>query len=313
MRELELPDGVLALARAQSGCVARRQLREHGVGPDVVRRRTGSRRWQRAGPRVVVLHTGPLDPGARRWAALLHVGPGAALAAWTALGVHGLQGWPRDEVHVAVPRGGSRTPQLPGLVVHLAHRDGRDEVTSRAGLPLHGVERAALDAASWSAAPRAAGGVLAATVQQRLTTPARLRTCLRARGPVRHRALLAAVVEDLAGGSQSMAEVDLVRLCRRSGLPVPVRQSLRTDLAGRRRYLDAEWVLPDGRRVLLEVDGVGHVEVRGWYDDLLRAAEVSRAGETVLRLPALALRVDAERVVALLRVHLGSSGSGRHR
>lgn len=114
-----------------------------------------------------------------------------------------------------------------------------------------------------------------------------------------------AVLDDLAGGSQAMSEVDLVRLCRRGGLPVPVRQGVRRDGAGRRRYLDAEWQLPDGRRVLLEVDGVGHLDPARWYDDLLRAAEVGRPGEVVLRLPARALRTDEARVLALLRVHLG--------
>ncbi|MEJ5913934.1 hypothetical protein [Pseudokineococcus sp. 1T1Z-3] len=305
MRENPLPLPLAELAREQRACLSRRQLRAHRVGPDVVRRRTSSRRWQPAGPRVVVLHTGPLDVATRRWVAVLHFGPTACLAAETALAVHGLQGWAREDVHVAVPACVDRRVRLPGTVLHVGRRVDTAWRTTRTGMPVHRVERAALDAAAWSTAPRTAGGVLAAAVQQRLTTPERLLAALDRAGPVRHRALMAAVLADLAGGSQSMAEVDLVALCRRHRLPVPARQSVRVDAAGRRRYLDAEWLLPDGRRVLAEVDGVGHVDERVWYDDLLRAAEVTRPGETVLRLPALALRVDARHVVDLLRAHLG--------
>ena len=63
-------------------------------------------------------------------------------------------------------------------------------------------------------------------------------------------------------------------------------------------------MLPSGRRVLLEVDGALHVEVARWYDDALRLAEVSRPGETLLRLPAMAVRCEQGRVLAVLRRHL---------
>jgi hypothetical protein len=56
--------------------------------------------------------------------------------------------------------------------------------------------------------------------------------------------------------------------------------------------------------VLLEVDGVGNLDVDRWYDDLFRAVEVSRPGESVLRLPAMAASAEPERFVAALRRHL---------
>lgn len=291
------------MARGQALCVSRAQLRRCGLGPDVVRRRVAAGRWQLFGPHVVVLHTGPLDAGARRWAAVLDAGPACALAAWTGLAVHGLTGWERPDVHLVLPPGRSR-PALSGTVLHASRRCRAEDVVARGGLPLHRVERAAVDAAAWSPSDRAAGGLLAAVVQQRLTTALRLRASLDAVGAVRRRRELRLLLDDLAGGSQAMSELDLVRLCRRNGLPVPVRQAERRDAAGRRRYLDAEWELADGRRLLLEVDGVGHLDAARWYDDLLRAAEVTRPGEVLLRLPARALRTDEARVVALLRAHL---------
>lgn len=146
--------------------------------------------------------------------------------------------------------------------------------------------------------------MLAAAVQQRLTTADRLLAEVGRTRTVRHRREVLLVLGDVAGGSQSMAEIDLVRLCGRHGLPLPARQVVRRDAGGRRRYLDVTWELASGRSVLLEVDGGLHATFEQWVDDGLRAAEVSRPGESVLRLSAQAIRFEEARVVAALRRHL---------
>ncbi|SDQ08931.1 hypothetical protein [Quadrisphaera sp. DSM 44207] len=297
--------GLARLAQQQAGALHRAQLRALGVTGGHVQHQVRAQRWQLVGPLVVVLHTGPLDAAARRWSVLLSAGGGAALCAWTALHAWGLTGWERPGEHVVVARGASPR-RLPWTVVHESRRHAPGDVRSRDGLALHGVERAALDAGAWSPSARTAGGLLAAVVQQGLSTPDRLLEASAGVGRVRHLPVMRAVLLDVRGGARSMAEVDLGRLCRDHDLPEPARQSRRRDATGRNRYLDAEWLLPGRRRVLLEVDGLGHVDSERWYDDLLRAAEVSRPGETVLRLPALALRTDVRRVAALLRAHLSS-------
>lgn len=283
-------------------CVSRPQLAAHGLGPDLVRRRLVAAAWQGVGPGAVVLHTGPLGPLERRWCAVL--GTGGVLAGRTALAVHGLVGWDVDEVEVAVVRSGPRVGPS-WLRLRTTTRWEQRDLTRRAGLPLHTVERAALDGAAWSTAARTAGGLVAAVVQQRLTTAARLLAASDAAPDQRHRAEVRSVLRDVAGGSHAMTEVDLVRLLRRHRLPVPLRQVRRVDARGGARFLDAEWRRADGTRLLLEVDGVGHLDERTWYDDSVRAAEVVRAGETLLRLPARALRAEPGRVAALLRRHLG--------
>lgn len=302
-RALDGVPGLREVADAQESAVHRRQLGELGVQPRAVAQQVAAERWQEAGPLVVVLRTGPLLPATRRWASVLTGGARAALSAWTALEVHGLQGWERAPDHVVVPRG-SDPPELPWWRLHESRRHTTDDVRTRGGLPLHGVERAAVDAAAWSPSARVGCGLLAAVVQQGLSTPERLAAALKVAGRVGHRGAMGRALDDLAGGSRSMAEVDLLRLCRRNGLPTPVRQSRRRDAAGRNRYLDAEWELPGGGRLLVEVDGGLHVEVRRWYDDALRAAEVARPGEVLLRFPAMALRTENARVVAVLRRHL---------
>jgi very-short-patch-repair endonuclease len=136
-----------------------------------------------------------------------------------------------------------------------------------------------------------------------LSTPDRLLAHTETVGRVKYLATMRYALQDIGGGARAMSEIDVARLCRTAGLPEPRRQVRRRDPAGRWRYLDVHWEVSKGS-VVLEIDGVGHLEVERWYDDLLRAAEVSGPGETVLRLPAAAARLEPQRVVAILRRHL---------
>lgn len=291
------------LALEQCGAVSRRQLAALGVTPQHVQNQVEQGRWQVVTPVVVVLHTGPVADRAIWWAAVLNAGESGALCAWTALQAWGLTGWERDVVHVVVPRGADPFP-LRGVKVHESRRHSTTDVRLRNGMRIHSVERAAIDAGAWSRSSRAACGVLAAVVRQGLSTPARLLEQTDRVGRVRHIRLMQHALVDIAGGSQAMSEIDFVRLCRKAGLPRPELQQRRRDGAGRWRYLDVLWQLSSGRKVLLEIDGVGHLETERWYDDLMRAAEVTGADEIMLRLPAMATRTEPDRVVAILRRHL---------
>ena len=298
------------LADAQFAVCSRAQLADLGVSAKAVACQIRNLRWRPLGPLVVVLHRGPLPVEARRRAAVLNAGPGAALAAWTALHEWGLRGWERDAVHVVVRRG-ERPSALPvdlgPIVVHESRRHDDSDIRHRNGLSLHSPERAAVDSGAWSPSSRAACGVLAAVVQQGLTTAERLGAELDTVGRVLRLRVMQAAVSDIRGGSQALSEIDFVRFCRERGLPEPIRQVVRRDSTGRRRYLDVEWRLPDGRRIALEIDGIGHMEVERWYDDLLRAAELMAGGGTdgpLLRIPALAYRIEPDRVERLLRALL---------
>jgi hypothetical protein len=307
---LESVPGLSKLRVEQEAVCARAQLGVLGIDGHDVEAHVEARRWAAVGPTVVVLHRGPLTERARRIAAVLHCGDGAALAAWTALDIGGLTGWPRPSTHVIVSRGLAPPPvpaALGPVTVHESRRHCEEDVVIRAGVRVHSVERAAIDAAAWSDTDRAGCGVLAAVVQQRLTTTDRLLSVLETVGWVKRRRLMQRVVQDISGGSQALSEIDFVRFCRRRGLPEPCRQAVREDSRGRRRYLDIEWRLPDGRTLWVEIDGVGHMEVAQWYDDLLRAAEIQAAGidGAPVRLPSMACRADPDRVEALLRLHLG--------
>lgn len=302
--------GLAELAEAQSDVCLRSQLTQLGVGCEAVGYHVGARRWRLLGPLLVVLHRGPLLTAGRRWAVVLNAGSGAALGAWTALDAWGLSGWQRDATHIVVARG-AQPPPLPvdvvgPVVVHESRRHGEQDVRTKDGLRLHGVERSAVDAGAWSRTDRSACGILAATVQQRLTTADRLAGELDGVGQVRRRRLMTSVVADIGGGAQALSEIDFVRFCRRRGLPEPARQVLRLDATGRRRYLDVEWQLPGGGTVAVEIDGVGHMDASRWYDDLLRTAELLAGGSSdPVRLPAMAVRLEPDRVERILRALLG--------
>lgn len=303
-RALTTVPSLAALSRRQARVVTRTQLTHLGVSSDHVARQVAAERWQLAAPDVVVLHNGPVVGRTLLWAATLAAGPTAALCSWTTLELVGLIGWARPGVHVVVPRG-ARPHRLDGVVVHESRRHSPDDVERLAGLPTHSAARAAVDAAAWNRSPRTAVGLLAAVVQQGLTTTDALHEALDRAGAVRHRRVMRLSLVDIAGGSDSLAEIDFVRLCRRAGLPEPARQSTRRDTRGRLRYLDVEWDLSDGRRLVVEVDGIGHMEVKRWYDDLMRTAELPLEDARVLvRIPATAARTEPDRVLAILRRHL---------
>lgn len=295
--------GLALLAARQARIISRSQLATVGVTPQHVQVHIKHGRWRAVTPVVVALHTGPLVGRAQWWVALLNAGPRAALCAWTALEAWGLSGWERDVVHVVVPRGADPV-ELPNVKVHESRRHRDEHIQRHHGLAVHGVERAAIDAGSWSHSTRAACALLAAVVRQRLTTPDRLLLESDKVGRVRHLKLMQYALGDIAGGAHAMSEIDFVRLCRAADLPEPAQQQRRRDAAGRWRYLDVVWRLRGGRTVVLEIDGVGHMDVERWYDDLMRAAEVTGPGEMMLRLPAMAARTEPERVVGILRRYL---------
>jgi hypothetical protein len=289
------------LAAAQAQVVSRQQLADLGVRYWHIRHRIRSRRWRLVGKRCVVLHRGPLGSDERRWIAVLELGQHAALCAETALGMAGMTGFASEKVHVLVTRG-SRIRHFPWLKVHESRRyDPRRDMHPGAGPRRVRIERAVIDAAVWSHSPRRACAIVCAAVQQRLTLAPRLADELDRAGRVRYHRLLRATLVDVGGGSHALSELDLLTVCREAGLPRPRRQAVRSDRAGRRRYLDVEVRLPDGTLLVVEADGAGHMETWTWWDDQMRQNDVVVDGAVVLRFPAVALRLDRPRVVAQLR------------
>lgn len=286
-------------AAGQELVVQRSQLIGWGMTAGQVDAQCDARRWRKLTEDLLVLHNGPLTGKQQWWAATMAVGP---LAGRTALEAHGLTGWPGTGVEVVTARG--RRPPLPldvPITVHESRRFSLDDVVWRNGLPLLGVERSAVDAAAWTNQPRAACGLLVAVVQQRRSNARRLSRALSLAGRVRHVRLLRVVLNDIEGGAQAMSEVDLAGICRRYGLLPPERQVVRIDGSGKRRYVDARVSAPNGRSVLVEIDGALHLLVKTYWDDMSRANELVISGDRLLRFPSIALLLDETTVGNQLR------------
>jgi hypothetical protein len=140
--------------------------------------------------------------------------------------------------------------------------------------------------------------VLAAVVQQRLCTAADLDAAMRTVGRVRHKQPMRLAIDDIAGGSEALSEIDVAAMCRRFDLRSPHRQRVRLDRSGRKRFLDCEWELPDGRVVVLEVDGSHHLRVEHWEADMRRERSVVASRRAVLRCSANEARYDQAALVA---------------
>lgn len=286
---------IRGLGEAQSGLLARRQLTALGVDWDRVQRELRAGRWRERTPRVVSTFTGDLTADQWRWLGVLHAGPRSLLGGLTAAARHGLVGWDRREVTVLVDDELSFEP-VPGVRFFRSRRPFEVLRDPRPGVPSARLEHALLLWAGYDAQLRAAHGVLAAAVQQRLTTPARLGIALDELRPLRRAGGFRVLLADIEGGVHSGAERDVARMCRAHALPLPARQVARLDADGRRRWTDCEWVLPDGTVLVLEVDGSFHREVAQWTADLRRQRRLTRPGHVVLRCSAFEVRHEPAEV-----------------
>ena len=236
----------------QCGVLHRDQFRNLGVSRATVASQIAGRRWTGYGQNVVLLKNSPPTRTQLMWLAVLDAGEDAALGSHTALELAGFKGFAREaaDIHLIVQRGARATPLL-GVRVHESRRLNVEELVDIDGLRRTETARSVIDAAAWQPFPRFACLMVAAAVQQRVTTPASLDEAMRTVGRIRHKAYLRLALADVREGAQSLGELDLARLCRRFGLVRPRRQALRRDRSGRIRYLDAEWDLPSGEICVL--------------------------------------------------------------
>lgn len=297
----------VVVAQRQAGLVTRRQLLQLGFTSNYVDAQLSGRRWQEISSTVLATTTGALTRAQLMWAGVLHAGPRSAIGGLTALEVHGLENWHRDEITVLLPKS-HNLEKIQGIKFVETRRPIQLMVSPN-GLPTWRIEPAALHWAAYTPVTRTAYGVLAACVQQGLTTPYRLDGWITRMRPLRRAKPFRRMLGELAEGSQSVAELDVLKMCDRFGLPRPRRQTRRLDSAGRARYTDAEWSLADGRTLVLEVDGGFHMTVKHWGADLERERQLVATGVVVVRCTAIQLRDEPERIVRdLLRIGvLGSS------
>lgn len=164
---------------------------------------------------------------------------------------------------------------------------------------------AAVRAAAWAHTDRQAALILLMTCQQRLARPADMLTYAKSRPRLSRRQVIESVLRDAASGVQALGELDFARLCRKRGLPEPNRQVVRRRPGGR-AYLDVEW---EAYGVVVEIDGVQHLEPLHTLDDALRQNDVTMGRRVVLRIPNLGLILEEDRFLDQVERLLRSRGA----
>jgi hypothetical protein len=281
--------------------VSRRQLRALGWTDGQVDHEIRYGRWHAPASGVVALQNAELTYGQRLWLGVLHAGPSSALTHLTSVRTAGLSWVGDDTIDVMTPKGDLVDP-LEGFLFHQTRRPYRRWLRPTAsGPPRLPIEHSALLTAERDPRLRRAIGLLAACVQQGLTTADRLILTKQEIRKLRHGHEFELALGDIAGGAQSFAEIDIGHLCEEAGLASPTRQTIRRDVDGRRRYLDCEWVLVDGRLIVLEVDGSFHLQVGNWWRDMKRERGVVLSASTVLRCASVEVRLEPWAIVEDLR------------
>jgi len=159
-----------------------------------VDRQVAAGRWQHVSDVVVCTTTGTLDREQLMWAGVLHAGPGSAIGGLTALERRGLEHWHRDEATVLLQKSHNLEP-LDGVKFVETRRPVGLNATG--ALPTWRAEPATLLFAGYARSSRTALGLIAAVVQQRLTTPVRLLAEIDRMQPLRRAKRFKAILGDI--------------------------------------------------------------------------------------------------------------------
>jgi hypothetical protein len=247
------PARLAAIAETQDLVLSRTQLGSARYDRDATRRRVTSGQWQQIG-NAFVLHSGIPSSDQLEWAAVLTAPGLVAVTARIAAERYGLRGFAPDAIDILVARGDGLPVRIRGVHWHESRRFVEGDIAIGFSLSTVSRGRAIVDAAAWTRLPRVACALMAASVQQRVVPTCALRQELAVAGAIRHGRILRSILADIEGGADSMAEIDFVKIARKAGLPSPIRQSVRLDSSGRRRYLDVDF-----GTFAVEVDGGLHL------------------------------------------------------
>ena len=266
------------LAARQWGVVSRGQLLEAGLTRKQIADRVRAGRLLRLHPGVYAVGHARLRSEGHWLAAVLAVGPGAALSHRDAAGLHGL----RPANHARVDVTTTRQPRaIDGIAIHRTRVLEADDVTHIAGIPVTTVARTLVDLAGTVPRDHLAKAIKEAERQRtfdlRKVEAALART--RGRTGRGHQALKAAIAEHAALGlsaTDSILEDAFLRLVRSVRLPKPATQVV---IEGFR--IDAVW---RAQRLAVELDGwQDHGTRRSFEADRERDAALTAAGWRVVR------------------------------
>lgn len=275
MSTRQVEERIAAVAERQHGVVTFGQMRDAGLSAGAVERRIRSGRL-RALHRGVYLTLPYGLPHTREMAAVIACGQAAVLSHSSAVTVWGLgPGVCNGDVDVSTTE---HRANRSGIRLHRVRRLGADERTVKDGIPITTPARTIMDVAA-TVGGRELEGIVARAERERLVAPEQLvRLLRRSRGRAGAGALSRVLaLPEGAAFTRSEAEVELLALIRRAGLPAP-----RCNARFGAYEIDFLW---PSSRLAVEVDGYAHHSTRPRFEgDRRRDARLIGEGLTVLRL-----------------------------
>jgi hypothetical protein len=277
--ESELPPPLRYLARRQSGVVSRAQAVMTGLSADMIKFRVRSGRWQQVHPGVYATYTGELTRRAQLWAAVLSVGPGAALSHESAAELYRLADRQSSSIHLTVPHQ-RRVVAPSGISVHRSRR-AEQAVQAHVYPPRTSVEETVLDLAHAAKTLDDVCAWVTRAFARELTDQTRLHAAMETRTRLRWRKDLRELIEAAATGDHSVLEFRYDRdVDGAHGLPESARQVPFTGPDGRRGFRDRVY---QRYGVVIEVDGrLAHQPEDKWRDKT-RDNAAAAAGQQSLR------------------------------
>lgn len=269
----------MRLVSKQAGAVGMAQLLRMGVGPGAIAAQIEAERWQRAVHGVYVVFTGPLSRATRLGVALVYGGAGALLSHRTAAEEWGMVPIRDGPVHITLPYTSSAVTQPELIVVHRsrAHRHIAVEFD-----PLRtSLADTAIDLAVEEPDARSARRVLTELLTGGRVRPATVARQLRRRPPRRYRRALAAAVELVQDGVQSvLEELYAVEVEQAHGIP-PARRQRPFEVDGSTLYEDATYDHV-GVPLTVRLDGRMHLRSDIAFRDRRRDNAAELAGRSRL-------------------------------
>jgi hypothetical protein len=292
-----LDRALAALTARQHGVASRTQLTELGFSRDGIATRVAAHRLHRLHRGVYTVAPSLLSPKGRWLAAVIAIGPGAALSHRPAAALWELLPAGAGPPEVLVARNARKRS---GVTVRCAHSLPADHVASRHGIACTTVARTLADLAPL-VSPRVLERVLGQAEVLRLYDRTAIEAILdahpRRAGSRTLRSLIAS--PNLATGlSRSPLEERFLLFCDSASLPRP--------------ELNAPFTLPDGTEIVIdalwrtaqlavELDGRPfHMTHRAMVRDRRRDAQLTLAGYRPIRLMDADLSRESERTAELL-------------
>jgi hypothetical protein len=248
-------------------------------------------------PGVVCRTTGTLTPRQKLLAALLYVGPGAAVSHASAVALWSRASEPERTIVTASP--GRHPVSMPLVWVRQSTRPFRP--LGIAGIRVTPPARSVMDAALDLRRLADVDALFGRSVQRRLVTVDQLAKELLSTPSAGSR-LPRRAMSALTAGSHAASEAQLCRLLQRAGVPAPELNAAVVTSLGI-RYVDALWrALCRG----VEIDGQAfHLDADAWQADLRRQNAIQSTGVVLLRISARRLWTEPGAVVAEIRAFLG--------